>query len=125
MKKLLLVGGMFVLLSGLCGCGGKDTHESLTKEGIDLMGEYIDTLDKINDEESAKAAKPKLEALAKKGQDLKKRMEAIGKPSKEEEERLQKKFSGDIAKLAPKMFGAMAKLQKYPELKDIKMEMGK
>jgi hypothetical protein len=112
---------MFVLLGGLSGCSGKDTHESLMKEQISLMNEYFDVLDGVNSEADAKAAKPKLEALAKKGEDLKKRADALGKPSKEEEQRLKEKFTPEMTKMMGRMFTVMAKVQKYPELKDIKM----
>jgi len=119
MKKTALVSAMFLLVCSLSGCGG-DSHDSLTKEGLDLMKEYVSIVDSVHDESSAQAAKSKLEALIKKGEDLKKRGEALGKPSAEEQKKLAEKYP-EALDITRKFIAAIQKQQQFAALQGLKI----
>jgi hypothetical protein len=120
MRKVALLGVFMVSVGGLSGCAG-DTHESLTREALDQMKEFVSIMDNVKDEASAQEAKPKLEALVTRMKELKKRADKLGKPSKEEDERLKKKYESEYKEVFPKLLQAAAKVRLYAPLRDIDM----
>src|SRR5206468_759862 len=106
MKKTLLIaiwGASALVLIG-CGSGGR---EGLAKEAIASMNEMAATLETSK---NADEAKPKLEATLNKLKDIKKREEAMAKPTKAEEESLTKKLQPEMTKVQERMTNAMKQL---------------
>ena len=99
----------------LCAClaltfsACSDSYESLTEEAIDLMDEMATTLDSIDGPESGKAVVAKMEKLGKKGEDLKKRMDAMEKPSDELEKKLEEKYKDQMKKVMERIMKAAPK----------------
>jgi len=102
----------------LGGCGG-DTHESLAQEGVSAFNEFASILEGVSDVESAKAAVPKLEAVGQKMADLKKRADALGKPTPEQNKALEEKFTKEMSTAMDKMMAASMKLADKPEVQKI------
>jgi len=118
MRKTTILASMLLFLGSLSGCGG-DTHESLVGQALELMNEYNTIMDAVKDDASAAAAKPKLEALEKRAADLKKRADALGKPSDDERKRLQEKFQAQMASAGLKAMASYQKQQQYGSLRGI------
>jgi uncharacterized lipoprotein YehR (DUF1307 family) len=112
MRKVTLAGFALGLVFAVSGCG--DSHESLTKDAIKLTNEMADVLESIKDKDSAEKAKPKLEKLAEKFKDLKKRMDKIGKPDKAKEEALEKKYKSDAEAAGKRLVTALGKAAAVP-----------
>jgi hypothetical protein len=135
--KPFVVGVVLVLLSnphsGECGlynprAADLAEHEKIMKDVIKAMNAMADVLDKIDNSESAKAARPKLEAVVKRLVELKKKEDTLDKLSREEEQGLKKKYASDLKKIHDRFFNAGMKLAKngaFPEIKDIFERMQK
>jgi hypothetical protein len=107
---------MAVLSLTLCaGCG--DTHESLMDDQIGAMEEVATILEGVKDKDSAKAAKPRLEALAKRQQDIEKRVKELGEPTDEKKEQLMKVY-------APRLEAVMSRMMKLDIPTDAMSELG-
>jgi biopolymer transport protein ExbB/TolQ len=124
MKKTLFVAfwGVCVLALSGCGSGGR---EGLAKEAIATMNDMASALESAK---NADEAKPKLEAALTKLKDIKKREDAMGKPSKAEEEALTKKLQPEMTKVQERMASAMKQLatkdpQGLPKIMSIFTEM--
>jgi hypothetical protein len=82
----------------VAGCGANlDTPEGAMEASIDMLNEMTDILKSVKDKKSAEAAKPKLEALGKRGDEIEK---ALSKHKPDE---------AVAQKYAPKMMAAMEK----------------
>jgi hypothetical protein len=106
MTKRMIGAALWVVLLVVVGCGGS-SRDSMTKEGIDLMNEISDILEKSA---NVAEAKPKLEAVTSRMKDLKKRMDTVGKPSAAEEEALKKKYEPEMQKAVGRLMGASMKM---------------
>ncbi len=111
-----------ILATLLAGCGG-DTHASLMDEGVALTKELVSILEGVKDTASADAAASKVEALAAKGDSLKKRMDAVGEPNAEQVAELGKKMGeamGQMMQMQTKIaaVGANPEVMKSQKLKD-------
>jgi hypothetical protein len=93
-----------VLMAFLVGCGGGGSHESIARESVGVIDEMATALE---NSKTADEAKPKLEKSAAKFKDLKKRMDALPKLSKTEEENMQKKLQPEMDKAGKKLASAM------------------
>ena len=98
---LLLVASCFLVV----GCG--DSHEKVTRDSIAQMKKMVTVLENVKTVDDAKAAKPKLEAIAKSMKSIEARMKKLGDPSPELEKKLKEKFEGELKELMPKMLGVM------------------
>lgn len=107
---------LFVLMAAvvLSGCGG-DTHSSLMDEGMALTKELVGILEGVKDTASADAAASKVEALAAKGEALKKRMEAVGEPTEDQMKELGKKLGEAMTQMG-EMQMKIAKAGSNPEV---------
>ncbi len=81
MKKQTILA--WVMLAALAGCGG-DSHLDVELDRVALGKEYLAILQSAKDDASAKAAVPKIEAIAAKLAELKKREEALGDPTEDD-----------------------------------------
>ena len=103
----MTIGLGLLLLSVACG-GGSDA-DSLMDQGKSAMAELTTILESIQDEESAKAAAPKLEALGARMKELKEQTDAL---PEEERKSLQDMEEDEDAKaLASKMMKEMMRVQ--------------
>ena len=89
MKRILGLA-VALLLAGGANARAKDAFEDVIKDTLSTMKDVTKVLETVKDEDSAKAAKPKVKELAKKIQALKKRSKDLGKPTKEQEEAVKK-----------------------------------
>lgn len=99
----------------LSACGG-NSHEAIVDEQFDLMDEMIEILDGVTDQESAKEAAKKLEALGEDMQALAKRAEEMGEPTPEQQKKLEEIAKKRQEEYSKKMQGVMTKMMQYPEL---------
>ncbi|HEX9793040.1 MAG TPA: hypothetical protein VGC54_03575 [Planctomycetota bacterium] len=88
-------------------CGG-DTNESIAKENVSLMSEFVGTLEGITDKASAEAAKGELDSLVEKLNELKARMVKMGEPSAAEKAKLM--ADSDMAAVQLKLQSQMMRL---------------
>jgi hypothetical protein len=102
MTRAMGLGLALLLLGGTRGRAA-DTFEGLIKEMIGVTKEVVAELEKIKDEDSAKAARPKLKKLGGQLQDFQQRAKKLGKPSEEEEKKLKEKYEKDFTTLFQKM----------------------
>lgn len=97
MKKLMVVSCALVLL--VAGrSAAQDTHDALLKEMLGNLKEATGLLKGVKDEETAKAASPKVKKIAEAMKESAKKLEKIGKPTKEQEADLEKKYKEDLGK---------------------------
>jgi hypothetical protein len=96
------VGFAFLVL--LAGCGGGTSHESVLREQIGAMDEIATVLE---NSKTADEAKPKLEKAASRLKDIKKRADALPKPSDTEKANLEKKLKPEMEKTVQRFIGAM------------------
>jgi Sec-independent protein translocase protein TatA len=101
------------------GCESKPTHESVMKDMVGKMKEFVSTLEGVKDEASAEAAKPKLQALNKEMKELQTKASQLPKASPEEEKRLRDKYEPELKELMPKMMAAGMKIAMDPKLSAI------
>jgi cytochrome c556 len=67
MKTSVVIVGLLAVALGIAGCSAPSRKiEERQRELIDTMNEFADTLATVKDDASAKAAEPKLVALAEK-----------------------------------------------------------
>ncbi len=104
-----------LFLSTTTSCGG-DTHESLGDETVALMKEALTILEGITDKASAEAAKPRLEALGAKGDDLEKRMSALGTPDAATQERMRQRMAKEMGETQGRLMTVMSRLMSDPEI---------
>ena len=125
-QMLTLSVSLALAAFALTSCGGKDDHESLARQSITLMSETVDVLDGVTDKASAEAAKPKLEAIVVKIEDIKKRMTALGEPDEATQEKLKKVLESEGKKITTMMMTLMKRFMTNPEILGVLQEtMGK
>jgi len=98
----------------LVGCG--DSHDKVTADSLDVISDMNDVLDGVNDKASAEAAKPELEALGERMQDIKARAEKLGEPSAEQKQALEEKYKERMGKEVGRIFGNMMRVGMNPEI---------
>ena len=124
MKK---VAGLSVVALLCCALPGRaaDTFDDVIKDMIKSTKQLVEVLATVKDEASAKAAKPKLEKMGKEIQAIQARAKKLGDPSKEEKEKLEKKYKPELDPLFKKMFAELVRIQSNPAtakvLKDIEL----
>ena len=111
MRSLLLVP--FLVLAG-CG-GGLGTHEGVLDAQIDAMDDFADILDGINNKSDVDSAKPKVEALVKRMQEIQTAADKLGEPTGDQKKQLEKKMQDAQKKFEPRMKKVQERLQNDPE----------
>ena len=97
---LSLAGGGGLLLAIIVGLiifmfWGNE-REKIMREQISIMNDMAALLEGVKDSDSAKAAAPRVEKIASRFQELKKRADAAGKATEAEGERLAKEFGLEL-----------------------------
>jgi hypothetical protein len=114
MKSLLVL----TVVAALClcnGCGG-DTHESLAGEAISTQKDLLATLETVKDQETAKAAKSKLQALATKMKDIEARQTKLGTPNEAQFKAIGDKYGKEMEEVQTKMVGVMMRVMLDPKI---------
>jgi uncharacterized protein (TIGR03066 family) len=81
-------------------------HDAVAKDMIKALSELSDVLESVKDRDTARAAAPKIEAGAEKLEAVARRGEKLKEPSKEEQERLMKKYGPELEKQFPRYLAA-------------------
>jgi hypothetical protein len=105
-----------VLVCGACGGGEAATYEDAIEEQASITEDMIEVLEKVTDEESARAAVSEIEALAQDLAALAKRMTELPQPSEEELQRITEKARERAKEFQEKATAQLMKLAQYPEL---------
>jgi hypothetical protein len=120
--KRLTIAALLVSVAMATGCGA-DTRDSLATEQKKAMDEFATTLDGVKDAETARAAKPKLQALATRMDDINTRESKLPPATEAETKALIEKHGKDLEGTMMKMQGAMMRIMLNPaiqaELKDV------
>lgn len=114
MKRYLLTLAVICSLLLCSGCG--DTYESLAEESVSVMKQLLATLESVKDGASARAAKPKLQALDEEMKDIEKRMSALGTPSEADIEALDASIGKEMEELSMKISEAMMRIMFNEEI---------
>lgn len=113
MQRLAIAFAACALLT-LGGCGA-DTHDGLMTELLDQVGEMNNTLDTVKDKESAEAAKPKVESIAKEIEAIKKRMDTLEEPPADVQAELKAKYEAQIQTKLLRMVANVYRVRANPE----------
>lgn len=113
-RSLTLPAVLAFSLVFLAGC--KDDHESLMKGMIGKMNDLTAALKTVTDEASSKAAAPKVKSIATDMQELQKKAEALGKPSADEDKRLQEKYEKQLQEAMGGFMGEAMRIGMNPKL---------
>ena len=114
MKRLLTCAVAMALMVLVSGC--KRDQESVVKDSISKFKEMTSVLKGVKDEASAKAASPKLKSIAEDLDKLKKEGEKMGKPSKEQEEAMKKKYEKEMEPIMKDFMTEMMRVSMDPKL---------
>lgn len=104
------------LIFTITGCDTKPSHESIRKDGIAKFQEIVDILKEVKDENSAKAARPKLEAAKKELSAMETENNALPKISAEEEKRLDDKYKPELEKIMKELATEAERISKDPKI---------
>jgi len=114
---------VLVLLLAGCGDGGSGgggkaagSYDEAADEAVNAMQEFGQILDKVTDKASADAAKPKLEALAKRFDGIVQAVGKLGPPSAEQEKRTDAKMTLGLQALSPKTMAYIERVFASPEV---------
>jgi hypothetical protein len=101
----------------VAGCGDDlDTPEGAVKAQVGVMNDMADVFKTIKDKKSAEAAKPKLEALAKRAKEIE---SAMSKMEKEPSPADQQKMMADMMQATTNLMAAMQGIPQDPEIHQI------
>lgn len=99
------------LLALAAGCdGGVGSHDAAADETLKAMREFATILEGVKDQGSADAAKPKIDALGKRLDELTKDVKKLGEPSEEESKKVSEKVRKGIGDIRSRMDVIMARL---------------
>ncbi len=91
MNKAVVIGCGILAAAILVGCGGGG-DDAVMKDSIALMNEMSAILEKATDAESAKKALEEVKKMESRGNELKKKIDAM---SKEQKDALEKKYKAE------------------------------
>ena len=99
------------------GCDSKPSgHEAMADQMVAKMGEMVDVVKGIKDEQSAKAARPKMQALKKDVDELKGKAEKLGKAPAATERKMKEKHEKELQRLMGEMQAEMMRIIKDPNI---------
>lgn len=101
-----------------CACGGSK-HEAAAEESITLMEQIGTVLETVNDEASAHTAATRLAPTIARMSELRKEMEAAGKPADADETAMQAKYATRMQAAMTRMMTVMGRVMADPKLSAI------
>jgi len=110
-RQTTRAAGFLAVLVFASACGSGDPNEAAVKDMLAGLNELSDILDTVKDEASAKAAAPKLKAIADRMTDVKKRFEGI--PAEKRTE-LQNKYKDQMMAAGLRFMAAGKKVSEIP-----------
>ncbi len=114
-RPLIALGVIVTLCFFLGGCG--DTHDSITQEMLAKFNELNTVLDGVKDEDSAKAAAPKVEAISTQLKEIQTRGSKLGKPSDTDQKAMRDKYEKQMQEAVGKLMQNAARIQMQPDLR--------
>ncbi|HEX5070999.1 MAG TPA: hypothetical protein VFV78_12355 [Vicinamibacterales bacterium] len=121
MKRLALVP--FIVSVALAAACGADTRDSLAAEQQKVMEEFVTALDGVKDADTARSAKPKLQSIVARMEDINTRESKLPPPTDAETKALLEKHGKSMQDTMMKLQGSMMRIMMDPgiqaELKDI------
>jgi hypothetical protein len=105
-----------VLSLALIATGCKDDYDSVMKKTIDKMNELNTALASVKDAASSKAAAPKVKSITEDLQELKKKADAMPKPSADQEKKLKETHEKQLNETMGKLMGEMMRIGMNPSL---------
>lgn len=127
--RAFAVAGLAAVLAFAAGCDSGPTHESVTKDSLAAMEEMTTALKAVQDEASAAAAKPKLQAIGERMRKLKEQSDKLGKPSADADATIKKEYEPRMRKAMSDLLGETMRVGMDPKLgaalKDINIEAPK
>lgn len=126
MTSRILAGVMVLVLAGAGAAAQAEADprfEEIVKLMLGTMDNLSTTLSTVQDEETAKAAKPELRKIAGKWADIKKKAEALPPPSKEDKDRLAKQYKMKLEEAQKKLFGQVLRVRQLAGGPDALLEI--
>jgi hypothetical protein len=111
LKKILALPVLVALL--LAGCTPDDA-ESLVKQTVAVMDETAQAMATIKDEPSAKAAVPRLQALARRRKLIEEKITTVKTPSQVDQVELQKKYAARLSEVTVKLMQESVRVSAVP-----------
>jgi DNA anti-recombination protein RmuC len=114
MKTKAMWVGLLLSMCLLGGCG-RD-HEDVAEDTVETLEEMAEVLATVKDKESALAAKPKLEKLSERMDELQAEAAEMDEIDPEKEKALQEKYDERMTKAMGKLMGEMFRIGMNQEL---------
>ena len=111
LKKILALPVLVALL--LAGCTPDDA-ESLVKQTVAVMDDTAQAMATIKDEPSAKAAVPRLQALARRRKLIEEKITTVKTPSQAEQVELQKRYAARLAEVTAQLMQEAVRVSAVP-----------
>ena len=97
----------------LAGCAPDDA-ESLVKQTVAVMDETAQAMATVKDEASARAAVPRLQALARRRKLIEEKIATVKTPSQADQVELQKKYAARLAEVTGKLMQESVRVSAVP-----------
>lgn len=111
LKTILALPVLVALL--LAGCAPDDA-ESLVKQTVAVMDETAQAMATIKDEASAKAAVPRLQALARRRKLIEEKITTVKTPPQAEQIELQKKYAARLSEVTAQLMQESVRVSAVP-----------
>jgi hypothetical protein len=118
MRTRLLLPTLPLLLVAACG-GGLGSHKGVAQAKIDVVDDMLEILEGVNDKASAQKAKPKIEALEKRMDEINAAEAKLGEPTPEEAQELMGTVMKDMMSRMERMMKVQEKLMANPEIQEV------
>ena len=110
----------------VAGCGSEaekpvnpDTHDARAAESVATLAAYLDVLEQVTDEQSARALLPRIVEFRKQLADIEQRKEALGDMTPAQQEQLIEKYGPRIEELGPRQGAVGKRIMNDPVLREI------
>lgn len=111
LKKILALPVLVALL--MAGCAPDDA-ESLVKQTVTVMDETARAMATIKDEGSARAAVPRLQALARRRKLIEEKITTVKTPSPADQVELQKKYAARLSEVTAQLMQEAVRVSAVP-----------
>ena len=111
LKKVLALPVLVALL--LAGCAPDDA-DSLVKQTVAVLDETARAMATVKDEASAKAAVPRLQALARRRKLIEEKITTVKTPAPADQVELQKKYAARLAEVTAQLMQEAMRVSAVP-----------